>query len=120
MAVSAAKDASSEPVKRTTEDPEGDATAEVLPDTSVGDVPRWGDNAVIVAPCSGRFVATNNPCRQGSIVYSGAIVGHVVGYRRTAPVISRFTGIVEKPLVISGARVRTSQPLLWLKAGKRQ
>lgn len=80
-----------------------------------GDVPRWGEDAFVVAPCSGRVDIDAEPAQPGGIVYNGAVIGRVIQHRSAKEIVSRFTGTVEKPLVESGSKVRPGQPVLWLR-----
>ncbi len=80
-----------------------------------GDIPKWGEDAFVVAPCCGRVDIDDELSRPGAVVYSGAVVGRIIQNRSTKVIVSRFTGTVEKPLVETGARVRAGRPVLWLR-----
>lgn len=84
-------------------------------DTYEGDIPRWGEDAFVVAPCSGKIDIDEELAQPGAVVYNGAVIGRVVQRRNTEAIVSRFTGTVERPLVEPGSRVRPSQPVLWLR-----
>jgi hypothetical protein len=84
-------------------------------DAYEGDVPRWGEDAFVVAPCSGRVDIDLEAAQPGAIVYSGAVIGHVMQRRSSVAIVSRFTGMVQRHLVEPGSKVRPSQPVLWLR-----
>lgn len=92
-----------------------ESTEQSIVQSRMGDVPRWEDDAFVVAPCSGKLVFDSEIARPGALVYRGSVVGHVIQHRGAAPIVSRFSGTVKRPLVQDGSRVRTRQPLVWLR-----
>ncbi|MER3396444.1 MAG: hypothetical protein C4318_05685 [Acidimicrobiia bacterium] len=84
-------------------------------DTYEGDLKALGDDAVVVAPCSGKLNLDPAFIRPGAVVYRGEVVGRIIQRRGCQTVVSRFTGIVERTLVEPGSKVRASQPVIWLR-----
>lgn len=76
----------------------------------LGEVPSWGDDALVVAPISGRFHVAELPLR----IEAGTVIGRVSQIRQTRDVVSPFAGETRRVLVEDGHPVSPGQPLVWL------
>lgn len=76
----------------------------------LGEVPSWGDDALVVAPISGRFHLHDLPDR----ITAGSVIGEIRQIRQSEVVISPFSGDTRRLLVADGHRVSSGQPLVWL------
>lgn len=73
---------------------------------------------LLVAPAAGVFrpLPAHTITAEGEIVVSGQTVGLVQGPGTEIPVVSFFTGFLMGMLVEAGERVRSGQPVAWLRS----
>ena len=64
---------------------------------------------LVVSPAAGLFAPAD--LVEGSVVEVGSVIGEVAGQ----PVVSPFAGIVQAFIAVSGERVTSRQPLVWLR-----
>lgn len=76
----------------------------------LGEVPSWGDDALVVAPISGRF----HPIELPQQIEAGTVIGRVSQIRQSRDVISPFAGETRRLLVEDGHPVSSGQPVVWL------
>jgi biotin carboxyl carrier protein len=86
----------------------------VLPAGEILDVPE----RVIVAPTSGVFQPAPpvTVTGEGEMVEAGQTIGTLHGPSSATPVTSPFAGFLMGMMAASGERLRTGEPVAWLRA----
>jgi biotin carboxyl carrier protein len=86
----------------------------LLPDGEILDVPE----RVIVAPTSGVFEPAEPGPRteHGEPVAAGQTIGVIHGPSSATPVRSPFAGLLIGMMATSGERLRSGEPIAWLRA----
>lgn len=78
-----------------------------------------GSERIVLAPATGRFVATPHdevdPHQPGAIVLAGSLLAAVITSGESQPVTTPFTGVLAGLLAHDGERVREGQPVAWLR-----
>lgn len=72
---------------------------------------------LIAAPRAGVFRSAppETVTAEGEIVHAGQVVGSIEGTGDTVPVTSPHTGFLMGLLALPGERVRSDQPLAWVR-----
>ncbi|HVX18402.1 MAG TPA: hypothetical protein VHA73_10270 [Acidimicrobiales bacterium] len=72
---------------------------------------------IVCAPAAGVFHPSPPATitTEGEVVYAGQVVGSIDGPSSSVEVVSPFTGFFMGMLAHTGERVRTAQPVLWVR-----